>query len=199
MSKTAAGRNGDVALLLYAAPFVLNFVYALYLWLGAGLSATLPQYVFLEVAQSPYLFLAGFGAVLLAAFLDFGAEAPEARKGALVALSKRLQLVAGVSVVLAFLSAWYSAGFDAATAGFNLLDGRYPLVFPALLVFVSFLILPSVKLQGANRKNLLVTVLLIASPAVLYEVGKRNTVAGLGLGLILLLAAAFLLLRDSRE
>ena len=80
-----------------------------------------------------------------------------------------------------------------------MLDGRYPLVFPALLVFLSFLILPSVRLQGANLKNLLVIVLLIASPAALYELGKRNTIAGLGVGLILLLAAAFLLLRNKKE
>ena len=199
MSKSAGGRTGDIAFFLYAAPFILNLVYTLYLWSGVGFSSILPQYVFLEVAQSPYLFLAGFAAVLLAAMLDFRAEAPEARKGAVAALSKRLQLIAAVSTVLAVLAAWYSASFDAGVALFNLLDGRYPLVYPALLVFFSFLILPSVRLQGVNTKNLLVVLLLVASPAALYEVGKRSTVAGLGLGLILILAAAYLLLRDSRD
>jgi hypothetical protein len=193
------GKYGDVALLLYAAPFILNFVYALYLWFGAGISAVLPQFVFIEVAQSPYLFLAGFAAVSLAAVIDFNSEAPDSRKNALAALSKRLQTIAVASIVLAAVSAWYSASLDIGTALLNLLDGRYPLVFPALLVLLSFLILPSVKLQGANRKNLLVVVLLVASPAALYELGKRNTVAGLGIGLILLLAAAFLLLRNDKE
>lgn len=199
MSGTTAARNGDVALLLYAAPFIINFAYALYLWFGSGISSTLPQFVYLEVSQSPYLFLVGFAAVALAGVIDFNAEAPESKKNALVALSRRLQLIAFVSIVLAFLSAWYAASFDLGTGIFNLLDGRYPLVFPALLVLLSFLILPSVKLQGANRKNLLVVVLLIASPAVLYELGKRNTSAGLGVGLILLLAAAFLIVRDSKD
>ena len=199
MSKQMEGKYGDVALLLYAAPFILNFAYALYLWFGAGFSAILPQLVFLEVSQSPYLFLAGFAAVSLAAVIDFNSEATDAKKSGLVALSRRLQTIAIVSIVLAFISAWYAASFDASTALLNLLDGRYPLVFPALLVFFSFLILPSVKLQGANRKNLLVIVLLVASPAALYELGKRNTVVGLGVGLILLLVAAFLLVRNSKE
>ncbi len=199
MSKPADGKYGDFAILRYAAPFILNFVYALYLWFGAGISAVLPQFVFLEVAQSPYLFLAGFAAVSLAAVIDFNSEAPDARKNALVTLSKRLQSIAVAAIVLAFVSAWYSASLDIGTALLNLLDGRYPLVFPALLVLLSFLILPSVKLQGANRKNLLVILLLVASPAALYELGKRNTVAGLGVGLVLLLVAAFLLLRNDKE
>ena len=199
LSRASAGRGGDVALLLYAAPFILNFVYTLYLWFGAGFTAILPQFVFLEVSQSPYMFLAGFAAVALAAVIDFSSEPPDSRRSGLVALSRRLQSVAVASIVLALVAAWYAAGFDVGTTIFNLLDGRYPLVFPALLVLLSFLILPSVRLQGANLKNLLVIVLLVASPAALYELGKRNTVAGLGIGLILLLAAAFLLVRDSKE
>jgi hypothetical protein len=199
LSKAMEGKYGDVALMLYVAPFILNFAYALYLWFGAGISAVLPQYVFLEVAQSPYLFLAGFAAVSLAAVIDFNSEVPEAKKNALVALSKRLQSVAVAAIALAFVSSWYSASLDVGTAFLNLLDGRYPLVFPALLVLLSFLILPSVKLQGADRKNLLEIVLLLASPAALYEIGKRNTLAGLGVGLILLLAAAFILIRDEKK
>ena len=198
MSGTAADRRGDVALFLYAAPFILNFVWALYLWSGTGLSMTLPQLVFLEVTQNPYLFLAGFAAVVLAAVIDFNSEPPERRKSALSTLSKRLQAIAFLSVVLALVSAWYAANFDVGGTFFNLLDGRYPLVFPALLVFLSFIILPSVRLQGANARNLLVVVLLVASPVAIHELGKRNTVAGLGVGLILILAAAFLLLRDKK-
>jgi hypothetical protein len=199
MSVTKADRNGDIALLLYAAPFILNFAYALYLWVGTGISAILPQLVFLEVTQNPYLFLAGFAAVSMAAVIDFNSEPPERKRIAVVTLSKRLQTIAVVSIVLAVLAALYAADFDASVMIFNLLDGRYPLVFPALLMFLSFLILPSVRLRGANMRNTLVVVLLIASPAALYELGKRNTIAGLGVGLILLLAAAYLLIRNAKE
>jgi hypothetical protein len=199
LSDEVEAKYGDVALLLYAAPFILNFVYALYLWFGVGFSAIMPQLVYLEVTQSPYVFFAGFAAVTLAVVIDFDSEPPGSRKSATVVLSKRLQLIALVSVVLAFLSAWYSAGGDLGTGVLNLVDGRYPLVFPAVLVLLSFLILPSVRLQGANPKNLLVILLLIASPAALYELGKRSTVAGLGGGLILLLAAAFLLVYGKKD
>jgi hypothetical protein len=198
LSETAADRRGDIALFLYAAPFILNFVWALYLWSETGLSRTLPQLVFLEVTQNPYLFLAGFAAVALAAVIDFNSEPPERRKSALSTLSKRLQAIAFLSVVLALVSAWYAANFNIGGTFFNLLDGRYPLVFPALLVFLSFIILPSVRLQGANVRNLFVVVLLVASPVAIHELGKRNTVSGLGVGLILILAAALLLLRDKK-
>ena len=199
MAEKVEARYGDVALLLYAAPFILNFVYALYLWFGAGFSSIMPQLVYLEVTQSPYIFLAGFAAVALAVVIDFDSEAPNARKGATAALSRRLQIIALISVVLAFIAAWYSAGGNLGSGVLNMVDGRYPLVFPAVLVFFSFLILPSVRLQGANQKNLLIVILLIASPLALYELGKRSTIAGLGVGLILLLVAAFLLVSNKKD
>jgi hypothetical protein len=199
LSEKVEPKYGDVALLLYAAPFILNFVYALYLWFGAGFSAIMPQLVYLEVTQSPYIFLAGFAAVALAVVIDFDSEPQSARKSSTAVLSRRLQLIALVSVILAFIAAWYSAGGDLGTGVLNMVDGRYPLVFPAVLVFLSFLILPSVKLQGANQKNLLIVILLIASPLALYELGKRDTIAGLGVGLILLLVAAFLLVNNKRD
>jgi hypothetical protein len=148
------------------------------------------------VAQSPYIFFLGFAAVVFGAVLDFNSASPDRRRNALFALSKRLQVIAILSIFLALLSAWYAASFDAGGTLFNLLDARYPLVFPALLVFFSFLILPAVRLQGANLKNLLVVLLLVGSPAALYELGKRNTIAGLGVGLILLILAAYLLVRN---
>jgi hypothetical protein len=193
LSEKVEAKYGDVALLLYAAPFILNFVYALYLWFGEGFSAIMPQIVYLEVTQSPYIFLIGFAAVA------FDSEPQNARKSTTAVLSRRLQLIALASVILAFIAAWYSAGGDLGTGVLNMVDGRYPLVFPAVLVFFSFLILPSVRLQGANQKNLLIVVLLIASPLALYELGKRNTIGGLGVGLILLLVAAFLLVNNKKD
>lgn len=188
-----------MALFLYAVPFILNFLYALYVWSGVGFSSIMPQLVYLEVTQSPYVFLAGLVAVSLAAVLDFDSEAPNAKRNAAVALSRRLQWIALISIVLAFVAALYSAGGDVGTSLANMLNGRYPLVFPALLVFFSFLILPSVRLQGANIRNLLVILLLIASPVALYEIGKRDTVTGLGAGLVLLLIAAYILVRPKSE
>jgi hypothetical protein len=199
LSDSTQSRNGDIALLLYAGPFIFSFAYAMYLWVGAGLSATLPALVYVQVTQNQWVFLAGFAAVALASVIDFNAEAPATRRSGLAVLSKRLQAIAFLALALALVSALYASGFDLGSTLLNLLSGRYALVFPALLVFFSFVILPSVKLQGANRNNLLVIILLIASPAALYELGKRNTSAGLGVGLILLLAAAYLLVRNKKQ
>lgn len=193
MSDKVEAKYGDVALLLYAAPFIINFLYALYVWAGVGLSGVMPSLVYIEVTQSPYVFLAGFAAIALAVVLDFDSESPNTRKSATVTLSRRLQQIALLSIVLAFISAWYSAGGNLGNGVLNMVDGRYPLIFPAVLVFFSYLILPSVKIQGVNLKNLGIIVLLVLSPASIYELGKHNAVAGLGVGLMLLLAAAFLL------
>ena len=189
-------RKGDLAFLLYATPFIINFAYTLYLWASSGISIMLPQLIFLEVTKSPYIFLIGFAAVVFGALLDFNSAAPDRRRNAVFSLSKRLQSIAVLSIVLALVAAWYAADFTVGGTVFNLLDGRYALVFPALLVFLSFLILPAVRLQGANLKNLLVVLLLIGSPAAVYEIGKANTIAGLGVGVILLFLAVFLLVRD---
>lgn len=199
MSEKVSGRNGDIALFLYAGPFIVNFLYALYVWSGVGFSSTLPQLVYLEVAQSPYIFLVGFAAVLLAGVIDFNDEAPTARKGAVAGLSRRLQWVAVISLLLAFVSALYSAGGDPGTAISNMFVGRYPLIFPALLVVLSFLVLPGVRIQGANTRNLTAVLLLILSPAALYELGKRSVAAGLGVSLLFLLIAAYILVAAKKD
>lgn len=198
MSSAQPQKYGDVALLLYAAPFLINFAYALYLWSGVGFSATLPQSVFLQVTQDPYIFLGGFAAVALAGVLDIDGSSPERRRGSAVALSKRLQWIALLSVVLSLVCGLYAAGGDPANMFVNVVGGRYPLVFPAVLLLLSFAILPSVRYHGIEGIPTLVVVLLIASPAAVYEVGKRDSVAGLGIGLLLVLLAAFLLVRPKK-
>lgn len=196
MSEKVESRNGDIALFLYAAPFIINFVYALYVWSGVGFSAVLPQAVYIEVSQNSYVFLLGSVAVALAALIDFNSEPPASRRSSMFSLSKRLQTLALVALVLSFIMAWYAASGNLGTAAYNIMDGRYPLVFPAVLLFFSYIILPPVRIQGANIKNLLVVVLLLLSPALLYEFGKRNTAAGLGAALVLVLLAAYFLVRD---
>lgn len=199
MSDKVGGRNGDIALFLYAAPFILNFLYALYLWSGVGFSSVLPQLVYVEVSQSPYVFLLGFAAVVGAAVIDFDSEPAGSKRAGLFALSKRIQALALVAIVLSFLSAWYAADGNLGNGILNMLDGRYPLVFPAILLLFSFVILPAVRVQGTNLKNLAVILLLVAAPPALYELGKRNTAAGMGVSLILVLLASYLLVRGKND
>jgi hypothetical protein len=199
LSGVPVRKNGDLALVLYGVPFIVSFAYAMYLWAGQGLSSTLPSAVYDEVTQNPYVFLVGFFGVLAGGLVDFSSEEPTARRGAVMALSKRLQAIAFLTLVLGAICAWYSAGFDLSNGALYLVEGRYTLIFPALLIVFSFLIVPSVRFQGVSWSNLIAIVLLIASPVGAYEVGKRNTDAGLGIALTMLLLAVFLLVRGKNQ
>lgn len=182
----------DVPFLLFVVPFALNGLYAIYLWAQVGLSSTLPQTVFLQVTENPYVFLIGFLAVIFGAIIDVLQEAPTQRRAKLIHESTTLQIIALAALVLGALSAWYAAGFDLGTAGSNILQGRYVIVFPALLVLFSFVMLPSVTIKREQVRNALMVVLLLAVPVTIDEVGKRSFFVGMGIGLVFLVAAIYL-------
>lgn len=188
----------DIAFLLFLVPFALSGVYGLYLWVTAGLSAVLPQSVFLDVTESPYVFLAGFFAVIGGVMLDVLTEPPDKRKAKLVKESDTLQKIAIASFVLGALSAWYAAGFDPGQGAVNVLDGRYVVVFPALLVVFSFLLLPSVKFNRSQARSLLTIACFLAIPVSVDEIGKRNFYAGMITGFAFLVAALYLYLAGQK-
>src|ERR1700682_4737038 len=114
-------RKEDASFLLFAVQFALSALYAIYLWSTTGISAILPQSVFLGVTESPYVFLIGFAAVLVGVIIDILAQDPPFRRMTLQRDSDRLQLLAVVSLVLGALCAWYAADFSLGGAAFNLL------------------------------------------------------------------------------
>ena len=59
-------RREDVSFLLLLVPFAVSGIYGLLLWVTTGASAILPPTVFLQVTESPYVFLIGFAAVSVA-------------------------------------------------------------------------------------------------------------------------------------
>jgi hypothetical protein len=200
--KQSSERSEDLSFMLYLVPLAISTVYALVLWVQTGLGAILPQTAYFGVTKSPIVFLAGFTAVLLAATLDVTKEEGEGRRKAeLFAVSKRVQRLAIVCFVLALITAWYATGFtrDAGAIAFTFLSGRYALVFPALLVAFSFLILPTLKIQTQQARTVIAVLCLLSVPAVIREVGKRSTVAGLIVSLILILAAVLLILLGRRD
>jgi uncharacterized membrane protein YhaH (DUF805 family) len=184
----------DIPFLLFLVPFAASAIYAIYLWVSVGLSATLPQSVFLQVTESPYVFLVGFVAVMLGAVIDVQLEEPAKRRLKLIQESNTLQIVAVVALILGALSAWYAAGFDPGLAASNVLEGRYVVVFPALVIIVSFLFLPAVTIKRGQATGLAIIVLLLAVPLSIDEIGKRNFYAGLGAGVALLAIALYLYL-----
>jgi len=188
----------DIPFILFLVPFAISGLYAIDLWVQAGLSSTLPQSVFLQVTQNPYVFLVGFAAVVFGAVLDVQQAGPAQRKAKLVHESTVVQVVAVSALILGILSAWYAAGFDLSGAGTNVLQGRYVIIFPALLVIFSFLMLPSLTIRREQAKTILVAALLLAVPLTVDEVGKRSFFGGMVLGLVLLAAAVYLYLQGGR-
>jgi hypothetical protein len=189
----------DIPFLLFVVPFAASGLYAIYLWVQAGISSTLPQSVFLQVTESPYIFLVGFVAVIFGAMIDVLLAEPARRKAKLVEESSTIQKIAVIAFVLGALCAWYAAGFDLGTAGSNILQGRYVVVFPALLVVFSFLMLPALTVRKEQLRNILMVVLLLAVPFSIDEIGKRSFFGGMGAGLILLVAATYLYLQKPKQ
>ncbi len=185
----------DIAFLLYLVPFIVSGAYAMVLWTQTGLSETIPQSAYLEVTENPDVFLIGLFAVLLAAMLEVAGRDAGGRRAELFSLSKRLQSVALVSFVLSLLMAWYTAGFSGNLSAFVLtfLAGRYAAVFPALLVLFSFMILPTFTLQRRHVRSLAGVISLVAVPAAMYEIGRRNIGAGYLVAVILLALGIFLI------
>jgi len=193
--KTSDSRE-DVPFILFLVPFAVPGVYAIYLWAQAGLSATLPQTVFLQVTENPYVFLIGFAAVIFGAVMDVLRAEPALRRAKVLEESTTIQKIAVIALVLGALSAWYAAGFDPGTAASNVLQGRYVVVFPALLIVFSFVMLPAVSIRKDQTNNVLIAVLLLAIPLAIDEVGKRSFFGGMGIGIVLLVAAVYLYLRN---
>jgi hypothetical protein len=186
----------DVPFLLFLVPFAVSGLYAILLWVQTGVSATLPQTVFLQVTESPYVFLIGFVAVIFGVVLDVSSAEPYERRAKLARESTTIQIIAVTALILGLLSAWYAAGFDPGTAASNVLAGRYVIIFPALLIIFSFLMLPAVNIRRDQTNIILIAVLLLAIPLCVDEVGKRSFFAGMLLGVALLIAAIYLYLQS---
>jgi hypothetical protein len=194
------GYSEDVSTLLYLVPFLASGVYGLVLWIQNGISATLPPSVYLSVTRDPIIFIIGSLAVLLGVMVEVNSTDLAARRAKLMSLSNTLQSVAAASLILVFLSALYANGFtDLSGAATDLIIGRYGLVFPALLVLLSYALSVQLRLSTlANRKSLAVISLLLV-PASIYVVGKRQTALGLFVALILLAAGVGLYLMPEKK
>jgi len=196
---TRRGRYEDLSTLLFLVPFMASGVYAVYLWAASGITLVLPTSVYLNVTRDPYVFLSGTLAVLVGLIIDLGGTEPTKRRDRLAWDSGFLQKVAAASFVLALVAAWYSNGFsDILGAAQDFVLGRYSIVFPALLVLLSYLVNPSLKLSGAASTKVLGFLAMLAVPAVIYEVGKRNPAVGLSTAALVMILGLYLLLRQSR-
>ena len=197
---SSRGRHEDASTLLFLVPFIASGADAIYLWVSSGISAKLPSSVYLDVTRDPYIFLVGILAVLAAVLLDVNGVDRQVRRERLAWTSGYLQKTAAACFVLSLVMAWYANGFlDLSGAAEDFVVGRYSIVFPVILVFFSYLVNPSLKVGGAASYKLLGFLALLAVPAVVYEVGKRDTVVGLASAVILMIVGVYLLIRTGTK
>ena len=191
-----SSRNSDdISALLYLVPFVAPGAYAIYLWASAGISATLPSSVYLTVTRDPILFAVGTFALFLGLILDVRGASPADRRSKVASLSSMLQSMAVFSLVVLVISALYANGGDVSGAADDILVGRFGLVFPALLVLLSYLETAEFGLTSLKTPKVMGVIAMLLVPAVLYEIGRRQIFVGLALGLVLFVAGSFLFLR----
>ena len=191
--------SADLSTILYLVPFVGGVVYAVALWVEAGLSATLPSSVYLTVTRDPIFFAISSLAVMLGIIIEMNGTEQSARDAKLSSLGNTLQSMAVASLVIVILSAWYANGFT--NIGGTVSDfivGKYGLVFPAILVLLSYLVSARFRLEALASRKVGALVALLLVPVSLYEIGKRDTGVGVGLAFVLLVVGIALYLMPEK-
>lgn len=198
MSKKVS--SDDASTLLYMVPFIASGVYALYLWAASGISSVLPSSVYLTVTRDPILFLVGTFSVMLGVVLEVSSTGPAERPAKLGSLGNTLQTIAVASFILAFVCALYAHGFSGVSGAANdFVAGRFSLIFPVVMVLLSYLITARFNLTSLRTPTILGIVAMLLSPASLYEIGKRNSTLGRMAALVFLLAGVGLFLMSNRK
>ena len=184
---SARGRYEDLSTILYLVPFAASGVYGLVLWVQNGISLFPTSSVYLGVTREPAIFMIGTGAVLLGVVLEVNGTDLALRRNKLAALSGTLQSMAAASLILVLLAAWYANGFTNLTgAATDFIVGRYGLVFPAMLVLLSYLISAQFKLASLSDRKTLGIVAMLLVPVSIYEIGRRQLFVGLLVALVLI-------------
>jgi hypothetical protein len=180
-------RSEDYSTILYLVPFIAAAVYGVVLWAQAGVSLTLPTSVYLAVTRDPYLFMLGSFAVMLGIVVEVNGADQKARTAKLASLGNTLQWMAVASLILILFFAWYANGFtDLNGMANDFIVGRYGLVFPVVLLLLSYLISAKIRLAPLFTRKALALLAVLLVPVPLYELGRRNLLAGLVVALLLL-------------
>lgn len=183
----------DVTFILYILPILINGLFGLWSWVAGGADLASLQKTYSNITREPVIFLAGLLAVCAAVILDvkYAAGSPEA-------VDRRVTRLAYFCFIAALIIALISAGFNLPRCLTLFLQGRYALIFPALLVALGFLI----RLRGlvVSSKRLLrglSLILLLFSPVTLYLLWRLSFAWFIifSAPLILIVAALVLMVR----
>ncbi len=193
-------RTEDFSTLLYMVPFVASGVYGLLLWVQNGISALLPKTVYLTVTRDPIIFVVGSLSVLLGVVVEVNGTELAARRAKLASLGGTLQSLAAASLILVLICAWYANGFtDLSGAATDFIVGRYGLVFPALMVLLSYIVSAQFRLTSLTSRKFLAIVAMLLVPVSLYEIGRRTLFVGLLMAFLFLVAGLALYLVPEKK
>lgn len=187
------GYAEDISTLLFLVPFLASGIYGIVLWVQAGISAVLPTSVYLTVTRDPILFIIGSLSIMLGVMIEVNSADPSNRNAKLSSLGSNLQSIAIASLILVVVSALYANGFlDVSGAATDFIIGRYGLVFPAMLVLLSYLLTARFRWSSLMNRKVLAVIALLLVPASIYELGNRHPTLGLGGALVLLIVGVAL-------
>lgn len=184
----------DLSTVLFLVPFLVSGIYAIVLWAERGLSALLPPDIYLTVTRDPSVFLVGTFAVFGGVYVEVYATERSKRARKISSLTGTLQKIAAASFILSLICALYANGLDLSGAVLDFVVGRYSLVFPTMLVILSYLLVIPLNTGSFGRKSVVGIIVMLLVPVAIDEVGKRNGAVGIALGLILLVIGLFIFL-----
>ena len=177
------GRYEDLTTVLYIVPFLVSGIYGLILWVQAGISLSLPPIVYLTVTRDPYVFMAGSLSVMLGLMIEVSGADPAQRRAKLASLATTLQAIAGASIIFALLGAIYANGTDVAGLATDFLAGRYNLIFPALMVLLSFLITARFNSSALGNTKIIGSIAFLLALGSIYA-GKHEPALGEGIAFV---------------
>jgi fumarate reductase subunit C len=165
----------DASFILFLLPVAVSGIFAIY---AAVTSSAFNVDTYIAVTGNPIVFIVAVVSVCAALLLEIYYSPPDMRSKKVNANARRMQRLAVVTLVLTVLAALVALG--AAPLPLILgtfLAGRYPILFSALLVFLSFLIVVPFKFQMDKNAttNAISIVLLVLSP-IAYFVGSGGSI-----------------------
>jgi hypothetical protein len=160
----------DLSFLLYLSPLLINIVYPLYLWFTLNL---LPSDVYLKVTNNIVVLLVGVLAVVIAIMLEVWINPMEVRIKKIGENIPRMRVLAFLLIILSLIFVWVASGYSLNLIEvFDLyLEGRYAILYPLLLLFLSLFLSPSMKhlFKFPTIVFEVIPIILIASsPLLLY-------------------------------
>lgn len=167
----------DASFLLFILPIFVSGAYAIY---GAVTSSAFTAETYVAVTSNSIVFLIAVVAVCAGTLIELYYSSPDVRSRKLDENARRMQRLAIITLILslaAALVAIRSASLPLYLGTF--LAGRYPILYSALLVSLSFLIVVPVRIGNVGKSAALTAlsvILLLAAPIV-YFVGSGGSIA----------------------